>query len=834
MTTVNRSHQQSVGNYIVGNEIGRGSFATVYKGYHKKTKENVAIKSVSRSKLTKKLLENLESEIKILKRIHHDHIVQLVDCEKSESHIHLIMEYCTMGDLSQYIKQRGANNHSSSKGPSVGLSEYVVRHFLKQLANALEFLRSQNLIHQPKQKNFGSVVGSPDLPILKIADFGFARSLPSSSLAETLCGSPLYMAPEILRYEKYDAKADLWSVGAVIYEISVGKPPFRAQNHVELLKRIEKGGDKIKFPSKNPGVAIHSANTHDDNLPATSPTNSTSLISEELKDLIRHLLKRNPVERISFEEFFMHPCVVGDLIPQPLTNSFDPKEKPGDNLKPNRITNTPSTNNYYASNQSQKNSFKDNSNNAKYQQILQRSPKSPNIDKMFERSKDNNNNNNEFLQVNNEVQPSYDNRSPSPSLLVQTPYPQDELVKRQNTDAENFEHSNRSNSAEDDVQFAREYVLIEKRAVEVNKLADDLAVIPKSNGSSQRPFHKGTAFAFSDALPSKPLDFPYKTSPNQNSFFYSTTPPFAIPQSSQDKSSPVGSIGSSASSALARALNVASVRLFGTGNSPPSWSDKYSKQKGNSALLTNDVILDPEEEAVIKAIEEYAQKAHFVHQFADSKINQLLPPPPTSSNELAYNSPPTPQAAITLAEEAFVLYVKALSILQAAIVCAKDYLSKSNEKEDLFKKNAHPKLNTAVQWVRARFNECLEKAEYAESRFLANGEMTTEVVVEKLLYDKALEMSRHAAVNELINEDLLGCEKAYKTSIHMLNAILEGSPDEVGMGDDDKKVINKFIKSINKRLDSLQKKLAQSDNNLSLTNGQYQMLSGLKQSEASI
>ncbi|CAJ0829940.1 12870_t:CDS:10 [Entrophospora sp. SA101] len=662
-----------------------------------KTKENVAIKSVSRSKLTKKLLENLESEIKILKRIQHDHIVQLVDCEKSESHIHLIMEYCTMGDLSQYIKQRGANNHSSSKGPSVGLSEYVVRHFLKQLANALEFLRSQNLIHrdikpqnlllvEPKQKNYGSVVGSPDLPILKIADFGFARSLPSSSLAETLCG------------------------------------------------------DKIKFPSKNPGVAIHSANTHDDNLPATSPTNSTSLISEELKDLIRHLLKRNPVERISFEEFFMHPCVVGDLIPQPLTNSFDPKEKPGDNLKPNRITNTPSTNNYYASNQSQKNSFKDNSNNAKYQQILQRSPKSPNIDKMFERSKDNNNNNNEFLQVNNEVQPSYDNRSPSPSLLVQTPYPQDELVKRQNTDAENFEHSNRSNSAEDDVQFAREYVLIEKRAVEVNKLADDLAVIPKSNGSSQRPFHKGTAFAFSDALPSKPLDFPYKTSPNQNSFFYSTTPPFAIPQSSQDKSSPVGSIGSSASSALARALNVASVRLFGTGNSPPSWSDKYSKQKGNSALLTNDVILDPEEEAVIKAIEEYAQKAHFVHQFADSKINQLLPPPPTSSNELAYNSPPTPQAAITLAEEAFVLYVKALSILQAAIVCAKDYLSKSNEKEDLFKKNAHPKLNTAVQWVRARFNECLEKAEYAESRFLANGEMTTEVVVEKLLYDKALEM----------------------------------------------------------------------------------------------
>lgn len=67
------------------------------------------------------------------------------------------------------------------------------------------------------------------MPILKIADFGFARFLPSTSMAETLCGSPLYMAPEILRYEKYNAKADLWSVGAVLYEMVVGKPPFKAE-----------------------------------------------------------------------------------------------------------------------------------------------------------------------------------------------------------------------------------------------------------------------------------------------------------------------------------------------------------------------------------------------------------------------------------------------------------------------------------------------------------------------------------------------------------------------------------------------------------------------------
>src|SRR5690606_19834846 len=72
--------------------------------------------------------------------------------------------------------------------------------------------------------------GLPSLPMLKLADFGFARVLPSTSLADTLCGSPLYMAPEMLRFERYDAKADLWSVGTVLYEMITGRAPFRARN----------------------------------------------------------------------------------------------------------------------------------------------------------------------------------------------------------------------------------------------------------------------------------------------------------------------------------------------------------------------------------------------------------------------------------------------------------------------------------------------------------------------------------------------------------------------------------------------------------------------------
>ncbi|CAD6573780.1 MAG: Serine/threonine-protein kinase, partial [Tremellales sp. Tagirdzhanova-0007] len=227
-------HKERIGNYLVGVEIGRGSFATVYKGYRSKTRDPIAIKAVSRQKLTTKLLENLESEINILKVISHRNIVSLEDCF----------------------------------------------NLLLQPATAIEVADGHPL----------------GIPVLKVADFGFARILPAAAMAETLCGSPLYMAPEILRYEKYDAKADLWSVGAVLFEMSVGKPPFRANNHVELLRKIEKGEDRIRFPDES-------------SRPAEEATSSNP-VSLDIKVLVRGLLKRQPVQRMGFDEFFQ--CGVWD------------------------------------------------------------------------------------------------------------------------------------------------------------------------------------------------------------------------------------------------------------------------------------------------------------------------------------------------------------------------------------------------------------------------------------------------------------------------------------------------------------------------------------------
>jgi serine/threonine-protein kinase ULK/ATG1 len=181
------------------------------------------------------------------------------------------------------------------------------------LARALKFLRQRNLIHRDiKPQNLLLTPPSPSdlekghplgVPILKLADFGFARFLPNQMMAETLCGSPLYMAPEILGYKQYDVKADLWSVGVVLYEMSVGKPPFRAQNHIELLKKIQMAKSTVRFPDEED----------------TSGRTDIQPVPADIKQLIRSLLKLEPVNRASFEDFFGSEAVANSKFPVPGT-----------------------------------------------------------------------------------------------------------------------------------------------------------------------------------------------------------------------------------------------------------------------------------------------------------------------------------------------------------------------------------------------------------------------------------------------------------------------------------------------------------------------------------
>ncbi|CAH8265103.1 unnamed protein product [Arabidopsis lyrata] len=259
-----------VGDYLVGRQIGSGSFSVVWEARHRVDGTEVAIKEIAMDRLNKKLQESLMSEIFILRRINHPNIIRMIDMIKSPGKVHLVLEYCKGGDLSVYVQRHGI------------VPEATAKYFMQQLAAGLQVLRDNNIIHRDlKPQNLLLSTDENDAD-LKIADFGFARSLQPRGLAETLCGSPLYMAPEIMQLQKYDAKADLWSVGAILFQLVTGRTPFTGNSQIQLLQNIIRSTG-LHFPGDCRDLSL------------------------DCIDLCQKLLRRNPVERLTFEEFFNHP-----------------------------------------------------------------------------------------------------------------------------------------------------------------------------------------------------------------------------------------------------------------------------------------------------------------------------------------------------------------------------------------------------------------------------------------------------------------------------------------------------------------------------------------------
>ncbi|EFQ99662.1 ULK/ULK protein kinase [Nannizzia gypsea CBS 118893] len=919
-----------IGQYTRLNEIGRGSFATVYRGTHNEYNTFVAVKSVTLLRLTKKLRENLKLEIDILKSLQHPHIVALIDCYETSSHIHIIMEFCMLGDLSRFIKKRNSMaKHELLRDmmtkypnpPGDGLHDVVVRHFLKQLASALQFLRAKDLIHRDvkpqnlllhpspviysktliqsvsykgSENSFTPIAGVSSFPMLKIADFGFARSLPSTSLADTLCGSPLYMAPEILRYEKYDAKADLWSVGTVLYEMVVGKPPFRASNHMELLQKIQISKDRIKFPRETP-------------------------VASDIKKLIRGLLKFNPVERLTFPQFFENsviendiPGLVGeDLEEQIERNAARERERlEGDDLEPEgleqevldrsdtqaevptdkaltlvteRPESRPGPRPIVERNSRPSSAISRADGRDKHD--IQRTPGRHPEDSLVKPSTRNDH------SVSEPVVRQSDNLRSSKSSLTQQISGPSHTTSSQNV--KQLADVEKERAAQD-IAFERDYVVVEKRAVEVNAFADELAASPRvqQQQSSSRQSGAIVRRATTTATPHSLKTKHASQADTQDRQAKQKTDSTHNRRYSYDRR--YGPNPISATSAISKALNMASGRLFGVSFSPPSTLTKggrspplgYSPFPTYPVAQSSLVVVDEKpqhlshDSKTVHIIEECATRSDVVYGFAEVKYKQLIPATPSNKSDSTIkpstmeHSPDddglTLDAVLTLSEEALVLYVKALSILAKAMDIAGAWWARKNREEAIGNGLSSPRtdrdivissrINSVVQWVRTRFNEVLQKAEYSRRRLLEAqkqlppdhpyrmshevGEsgslpsfdqssdqviISSGITAEKLMYDRALEMSRTAAINELTGEDLSGCEIAYVTAIRMLEAVLEsddtsrstkdrGTADgdssgeqrmqESRLQEEDSEVVAKLVESIRARLRALRKNMA--------------------------
>lgn len=270
-----------VDNYLVIRDsdhyLGKGSFSKVYLGKYIGEEglpkdSPIAVKVIKTDKLKEKTLKILREEIsimKIIKKNPHPNIVECYDVIEKEGFIYIMMEYCDSGDLRSILGKP--------------IKEKYTQFYFSQLTNGLKYLDQINIVHRDiKPRN---ILLTHRRRVLKIADFGFAKQTTQQSLYETICGSPLYMAPEIMGKSFYNKQTDLWSVGMILYEMLYGFHPFQdCKNLPELMKKIE---------------------TNQISIPPVNTTNTE--VSESCLELLRILLKKEVKYRITWDNFFNHP-----------------------------------------------------------------------------------------------------------------------------------------------------------------------------------------------------------------------------------------------------------------------------------------------------------------------------------------------------------------------------------------------------------------------------------------------------------------------------------------------------------------------------------------------
>ncbi|KAL2551508.1 protein kinase family protein [Forsythia ovata] len=268
--TENLEKLPAIGEYVLRSKLGESSLSTVWQAEHRTTGEVVALKQIYIRKLTRCLKNCLECELTFLSSVNHPNIIRLLDVLEVEGYIILVLEFCAGGNLAFYIRRHGR------------VQECTAKRFMQQLGAGLKILKSHNIIHRDLKPENILLSSCECDPVLKIADFGLSRILRPDEFAETVCGSPMYMAPEVLQFQKYDEKVDMWSVGAIFFELLNGYPPFRGRTSVQLLQNI-------KASTSLPFSQLILPQLHPDSV-----------------DLCSRLLSTNPDNRLSIEEFYQH------------------------------------------------------------------------------------------------------------------------------------------------------------------------------------------------------------------------------------------------------------------------------------------------------------------------------------------------------------------------------------------------------------------------------------------------------------------------------------------------------------------------------------------------
>jgi MAP/microtubule affinity-regulating kinase len=253
---------REIKGYLIQNQIGQGAYAIVKQAINTNTKEKVAIKIYEKYRITDTQRKaSVNREISLLKRLTHTNIVKLYESIDMPRQLWLVMELAFGRSLHSFLRAKSERKLSEKDGMRV----------FRQVLSGIEYCHKMNVTHRDiKMEN---ILVDDELNV-KIIDFGFSVCSPPTQKLRIFCGTPSYMAPEIVNKEKYlGPPTDVWSLGILLFTLLAGHFPFRGVTEKDLFRSISRGI-------------------------VTYPTG----ISEEVKILIGKMLQVNPLKRATATE----------------------------------------------------------------------------------------------------------------------------------------------------------------------------------------------------------------------------------------------------------------------------------------------------------------------------------------------------------------------------------------------------------------------------------------------------------------------------------------------------------------------------------------------------
>ena len=258
----------TITDFDILKELGSGSFGNVYLVRHKVTKAEYAIKAIDkRNKTNQEEKPYFRREVEVMYKIHHPNVVKLFGHFEDNHYCYFIMEYISKGNVYNLI----------TLDKKKQLATKVVASIIKDVISATYFLHNMNppIIHRDiKPEN----VLLNDGIVAKLTDFGWSNYIEEEKERKTVCGTPIYLAPEIIKEKGHDEKVDIWCIGVLLFELMTGSVPFQGKDIESLKSNILHL--RINWPKE---------------------------MNKEAKDLISKILKLDPSERITLEEMLEHP-----------------------------------------------------------------------------------------------------------------------------------------------------------------------------------------------------------------------------------------------------------------------------------------------------------------------------------------------------------------------------------------------------------------------------------------------------------------------------------------------------------------------------------------------